>query len=509
MQITLNKIFNAFSKIHISVSFLTFIIAVFITLGFYQISLPGFYYDEVLYANALYGCRSLGVFDSLVIRVGNSCFPVLLMGYMGALKVFLLYPLKFFVNFENIYFIFRGFGLIVSAFSIFFLYHLNKSLNFKNFINFTTLLLFTFNMSFLFGSKYDWGPVTLAIVLKILLLLSFVKIRSKFSTKNILLYLLIGALGIYNKVDFAFIFIPLSVLLLFYNPDIKKLIIKNKALLGSYIFILFTLPLLFGQSILKDLLTSEGLHNLDFAAKFYSFNSVLGGTSVYTILTDNLSFSSFGFFLFIIFTIPFYFLFKKGFYKENEQIILYSAAVYYLILFLLPQSGGVHHFISTFPMLFLTFGLFINKFNLNRYLVGFGLLAYIFVQVNLYFSYQRLIVSKDVFSLWSNGSAELYDYLSINQPDKRILITDWGIANQQIILSRGELKIEEVFRPIRELGSGQNNLKIQNYDKSNSVAVKSFKNDTFVSSVENFDYSYYQNQKIISYQGEPLFIVYY
>jgi hypothetical protein len=515
------KVFHKYYKVLVLI-----IISAFLFLGFYNINFPGFQYDEVLYAPNLFVPCVENSFNTLVIKILNICFPILSMGYIGSLKSYLLYPFVM-LGVANYYAVYRGVAVIIGAVSIYSLFILNKKLNFSVKTNLVVLTLLAFSTSFILGVKYDWGPSSVSILLKTLFLIFIVNtlfnLKKQHFFKNLSLVIFVSLLGIFNKFDFIFFVFAFAIPLVFYKSfmyEVFSLVKKHWAIVGSFtlIFIITATFLLLSlqQKILlfflSDVISKVPLHD-----KFSVFIHVLSGNSVSKVIAGSYVYSGYEvfvltFFVLFLLSILFLFFYQKHTLKSVEKYLLVSSLIYFLFLFLFPKSGGPHHFIASFPVVFVIFGVYLNKVMTHKFinLICVCFLAiYIFHSLSIYIYSTQQFKKGFVYSSWSKASEILYNEVEVNHKNKKVFITDWGVANQIIILSKGSIIPVETFRPISELSLEYKLQEISKTETNNSVAVKYYEQGVFKDAVEAFPFETYQNSKIIYYNKKPVYVLYY
>ena len=489
--------------------------------SFYNIQFPGFYYDEVLYSNSLYGCKVTGLFDTLSFKVFGTCIPVFVMSYIGALKTYLLLLFKYFTGVESPYLLYRGFSILVSCISIFALYKFNSQLKFKSFANFFVLLLFSFNLSFIYGAKYDWAPASISILFKILFLYYSYKISEKSKVKYVILLLTIASLGIFNKFDFLFFLLPYLITLLFdrkFTRIAVGIVVKRYVqILLLLVFISISLFFLFFKEYVLTLFSSNSIPSISIEDKAHNLKDLLLGKSAIDVILNTVIYSRLEGIL-VILTLTFLIIFLFCFHKcgirlsKFEKTFLFGTFLYYVVIFIFPKSGGPQHFITTLPLAFIVLGLFVNKFfsfKLVRYFSVLYLIVYISHNLILWNISQKEFEADNVKIFWSKGIDILYKDFVVPQRNKKVYATDWGIANQLVTFSKNKIVIEEPFRSIRTLGTSVSQKIISSVDTNNSIAIRFYNTNVLPEATNYFPYNNYEHKEVVYYNGRPIYEVFY
>ena len=134
--------------------------AYFVVMAGRWIASPGLQYDEVLFVNAATGEPTNGLFVAKRL-LG---LPVMLMGYIGALKAYLYYPVfqVFGVSPETV----RWPVILVSLATLAFTY-LVARFTFDRLVSALVVLVMSVDPTFMYLTKLDYGPVALMMILKV------------------------------------------------------------------------------------------------------------------------------------------------------------------------------------------------------------------------------------------------------------------------------------------------------------------------------------------------------
>ncbi len=182
----------------------------FIAIGYFVheaaglIDAPGLQYDEVLFVNAATGEATNGLFVAKRI-LG---IPVMLMGYVGALKAYLYYP------------VFRLFGvsaatvrwpvIVVSGLTLCVAYAVAR-FSFGRVVSALLVLVIAVDPAFIYLTTLDYGPVALMLILKLSALL-FALLTVRTGSPRYLWGMTIAcALGLFDKLNFIWFLLALAI----------------------------------------------------------------------------------------------------------------------------------------------------------------------------------------------------------------------------------------------------------------------------------------------------------
>lgn len=168
------------------------------------ITSPGLQYDEVLFVNVATGEPINGLFVAKRI-LG---VPIMLMGYIGALKAYLFYP------------IFKLFGVspatirwpvIVLALLTLGVAYAVARFSFSRWVSSLLVLTMAVDPAFMYMTKLDYGPVALMLFLKLSALLFALLTISTGSPRYLWGMSAACALGLYDKLNFIWFLLALVV----------------------------------------------------------------------------------------------------------------------------------------------------------------------------------------------------------------------------------------------------------------------------------------------------------
>jgi 4-amino-4-deoxy-L-arabinose transferase-like glycosyltransferase len=168
------------------------------------IASPGLQYDELLFVNAATGEPTNGLFVAKRI-LG---IPVMLMGYIGALKAYLYYPVfeLFGVSPATI----RWPVIVLSLVTLGIVYAVAR-FSFGRWVGALLVLVMSVDPAFIFLTKLDYGPVALMMVLKLTALLFALRTVSTGSPRYLWGVSAACALGLFDKLNFIWFILALAV----------------------------------------------------------------------------------------------------------------------------------------------------------------------------------------------------------------------------------------------------------------------------------------------------------
>src|SRR5499426_2947771 len=168
------------------------------------IASPGLEYDELMFVNAATGEPTNGMFvQRRILGV-----PVLIQVYTGALKAYLYYPIFqiFGVSPQTV----RWPVIIVSLLTLALTYRVAR-FSFGRLVSAMVVLVMSVDPTFIYLSKFDYGPVVLMMVLKLTALLFALRAVSTGSSRYLWGMAAACALGVFDKLNFLWFLLALAV----------------------------------------------------------------------------------------------------------------------------------------------------------------------------------------------------------------------------------------------------------------------------------------------------------
>ncbi|GFE60318.1 glycosyltransferase family 39 protein [Geobacter sp. AOG2] len=432
-------------------------LAVFLGVFFFmataQLDMPGLYYDECIFVNAATGGTSGTFIHKVVLGV-----PVMIMGYIGALKSFFYYPVfhYFGVSPQTI----RLPVIMLSSATIVFCFLLGKRL----FGGLGALLLaglVATDPAFIYNVRLDFGPVALMLLFKMAALYFFFEFLATRRTLFAGLLVLALLLGFYDKLNFIWFTSAFLVAAgLLYGKELLAAFPGNRkahvALLA-----LFLACMTFGvfALVVPTLSTPSGIppqsigSKIRYVAKI--FLSTMNGSWPFTAVLDRAEIPR-TFANFLVFPVAAALLASlwsgfgpsaRGENRAEDKAMWFFALVFAIIfaeIVITKQGGGPHHVMMLYPLHYLV--LFAGVRPLRRLLParylalgGMGcLLAYLAgVGAQLYADteYSAAFREKRHFTAaWDPAIYRLSDLLEQAGPDL-VVCADWGVQTQLFSLA--------------------------------------------------------------------------
>lgn len=425
------------------------LITCFIVIYLFGLTTIGPEYDEVLVANAALNCPS-NTFIDFTFWIGDTCYPLMLSSYIGGIMA-LPYRIAFLITGGNVL-SFRLIGVSIFALSLSLIYlSLKKLFNKKIALIVASLLITDFQLWF--NVRFERTTVV-PLLLKSIWLFLFVKLVGK---KRVAYYFLFGiftGLMIWAKLDAVFFFIAIAGGLFFTNTlkatNLFK-IVRNElrlilVFLAGLAIGLFPLFVYFSYSWQHFIFIGRNVAKVDLANDiiskisliFWQFSNFDGIWYVFKVRPDlNLI-------LVISTVILWFFLLKFTFQRKNkiEKFLLTAVVLFWLVFLLFGGLRFSHHRYLIYPLPQLLLAMFLTK--LSKKLQTLFCLAWFFIFIFSYTATLKLSTNGGV-GAFSSNIYHLSNELQLRiVSDERILVGDWGITNQLILINSGDFKIDEI-----------------------------------------------------------------
>jgi hypothetical protein len=450
---------------------------VFCALLFFLQSLPflsyaGLQNDEVLFAAALYRpATATFSFDVLHYNV-----PIMLMGYLGALKTWLYAPIL--LLWAPSSFSIRVPAALIGSLTIWIFFLLLEKLHGRRAAWVGALLLATDSMVLL-TTSFDWGPVAL----QHLLFTSGAYLAVRFHGSGRLLYLYGAAfawgVALWDKALFIWIF---SGLVVVFAPWFRR--VRRRAAAGATLaFCLGALPLL-GFNLLRHRATlhsTSGFTTAELSPKWRILRSTWNGSALFGYLVnedsaerprppanalENTAFRVRGFagerrrngleaaFLVALLLTPALWRTRS---RPVLLISLIAMSIAWIEMAVTKGAGAAaHHTVLLWPLphIFLAVAFAEASGRMRGYgtaLLGIGIAWLISLNLLVTNQYLYQFARNGAAGSWSDAIYPLSDALR-RSGAARIGIADWGMLNSLVVLNEGRLPVEwvaESFRPGR------------------------------------------------------------
>jgi 4-amino-4-deoxy-L-arabinose transferase-like glycosyltransferase len=461
-------------------------LAAYLFFSLYRISLPGLQYDELLFVNGALG-DYIGPFLAWKFRIGTWSVPLMLMGYIGALKSLIYTPV--FLIFGASPASVRVPGILFGLTAILFTIAAVRRMFGTRAAVFAGALLAT-DPSFLFSCRLDWGPVALMMALKAASL--YFLWRWIETGDRVLLVAgssLLG-LGVYDKIIFAWYVAGFAIGLAFcFRRELKRQLTPGTMAVATLAGAAGCLPLIV-YNLRRSMDTFRG-HGLPegpwWDAVYYRYGvfcKTLNGEAIFEVV-NSLKLDEFATLLsgggqgilFRIGSIPLpgsllpalfagstvVLLALWGFRKlASGRLALFfviQLAVILLFICLSAEATGPHHTILVYPVPHIIVACCVSQLiqwtkksdRLPGLIAGsaawLSLVAVLGSQVVINSRYLWSFEAGGGTGSWSDAIYDLVNFAKAH-PEKEFLLMDWGFRNQFRLLGGPGLKMNEAFIPV-------------------------------------------------------------
>lgn len=463
--------------------------AFYLTFSLAYLRLPGLQYDEVLFANAALGDVD-GTFIAWEIRILDRKIPLMLMPYIGALKAWLYAP------------VFRIFGttpasvrapvVIIGLVTVVSSYLLARRMLGERPALMGALLLAS-DPTFIFANRLDWGPVSLSMALKVAALYFLWRWLEEGKTGFLALAAFLMGLGLYDKVVFAWFVAAVALSLPICFRQVLRRLLRPRALAaglaafaaGASPLIAYNLAVPWGSLQDGGMLTFDWRESLPY--RKILFQSTLDGQAIYYFvngvamaddalpaapqpenafetavhrlagllpLNGTCTTAALALALLTLLAI------RLGGRLEHAREVLFTFCLVVIIaapICVTERATGAHHAIMVYPFPHFLVGA--GAAALARAVEagaavkvpGAGKALLLAWAVPLLLA--RAVIDArylDSFRIrggsgaWSDAIYRLAEYGEQNS-DKTFFLMDWGFDTQLLLLSRNQMKKEEVF----------------------------------------------------------------
>jgi hypothetical protein len=396
------------------------------------------------------------------------------MSYSGAIKSN-LYGIYLFISSQGFSVLsWRLTGILIYALALFLFGKVIGKVLPKYSLILVYLMLLS-DVSILFMVRYDWGPVALALSLRLLFIAFWIKgelSEDKPMKWNSLVLGLIVGISIYEKLSSIVLIIPLIYIMLFNKNrrNIKHMMyVSSGFALGSLPLIVINVYTFFSRGLLLSWkhVNSTGSHLSisDFADCVFKYLSLGGGELVKNrisgvgiqIMMNNLEFLLLISLLFISVAL---FLFDRSKSKWNSifWISLLSYLSLCIAIFFLPYpKKGAHHWIIGTPFQYMALSIatvgFLNKtaqplftgMDLKRKLFLAFIFVFLIFRSYSLFNAEKILIEGRSSDEWSPELTRLGEFAAKRQKDALFIAADWGVATQIYCLGDGKTRIYEIF----------------------------------------------------------------
>ena len=140
--------------------------------------------------------------------------------------------------------------------------------------------------------------------------------------------------------------------------------------------------------------------------------------------------------------------------KRRSDLLIIPALILLMLvqIFLIPRPVWVHHWIGIYPLphlavavFFHTLGSVISRERAVKILASMIIVGAVCVNLSLWQGYQQQLLKTGGIGVWTDAIYRLNETLHDDYPSNPICVMDWGISNQLLFLSKGQLHLQEPF----------------------------------------------------------------
>jgi 4-amino-4-deoxy-L-arabinose transferase-like glycosyltransferase len=440
----------------------------FICTGWCLLPYPGLHNDELLFASAQFHLPAAALFEVTILQ---HTIPLMFLTYLGALKAWLYAPVL--ALFEPSYVSVRLPVLLLGGLTVWLVMRLLESMHGRRAAWIGGLLLATDTM-YILTTCFDWGPVALQhflLVAGLLLVLKFAV-----SANPLALFCGFGCfgLGMWDKALFIWMLVGIMVAaVVVFHREVWALMTWRNAGLAAAGFCVGALPLLAYNisSGFGTLRTNSSFVFTDFSTKAWALRSTWNGSSLVGFFVNptqadhpreaqgpaeqfcfkvNSLFGEHrrnrmeGAFLVALLLTP-VLLFTRA--RRPVSFCLITLAVAWFQMAIAKNAGSAaHHIVLLWPIPHLFLAVTFAEASLRLRKIG----GWVLVVAMLYLAAENLFVTNQYFyqlarygpsSHWTDAIYDLSRSVGELKPSK-LVIDDWGLINQLVLLHRGQLHLE-------------------------------------------------------------------
>jgi len=442
---------------------------IFICLACIGLTKVGLYYDELHQAVASFAYK--GMQPVFFNRFEYHGIPLMNMTYSGAIKSNIYGMYMFLFDQEFSVLSWRLMGVLSVGLSLF-LFGVLIGKNLPKYTLTLFYLLFLTDVSILFMVRYDWGPVALALSMRLLFIAFWIKGDSEDrpAKMNSLILGLIAGVSFYEKLSSVVLIIPLIYILLFnkHRRNAKHFIYASSGyMIGCMPLIAINIYTCISQKVLFSMESVKSMSQFsipDFINYFSQYISLGNGSQVKSWISGvttpaiMINFETILMISLLIFLLLMALLdgFKGKFISYN-WISFLSYITLGIVIYLLPQKTWTHHWIigTPFQYIGISFAVFSllsenKKFSptivyMRRKIIL--ALIFLFLAIRSYslFSAEKIFLAGNTSSIWSTEFTRLGEFAAKQPGNALFIAADWGVATQIYCLGNGKTKIFELF----------------------------------------------------------------
>jgi 4-amino-4-deoxy-L-arabinose transferase-like glycosyltransferase len=427
-------------------------LAAYLGISVWALGRMGLYYDEMLFVNAALGRPAGNLFVSLEWHG----VPLMLMPYIGALKAWIYYP------------VFKIFGvtalsvrlpvILMGASAIWFTYEYVRRL-FSPSAGWIAASLLAVDPSFIFHTRWDWGPTALMMLLKSLFLVGVCEWLRTGRAWPCWLALGAAALGVFDKLNFIWVAVAtgLSVLIV-YPRQVREIVRRdrlNAALFLGAVVAMLTTFLIYQQTHLpKNSWISPSQMQARSAEVLRLLRISMGGAGPYffifarEILSASAHVVALGMASLLAVCAAASGL-RSGSNLRSLIFLTLLGMFIFLQLFVTREATGSHHMMMLCPVqLALLAGLTSTAFQTQRrvssILAAVALLAVVITSLRVDLDYLKSPAQSVRNPNWDRGSYALAGFAQQHR-QQRFICVDWGIGTVLLGLTQGKVECRDYW----------------------------------------------------------------
>jgi hypothetical protein len=423
-----------------------------------NLSLPGLYYDEAVFAGLAKDFVTGHVPgqhmpDHEVMTLAGRPFPIFVQTYLGALKCWMLIPA--FQIFGSTFAVLRGSNLFWQLIALLLL-----MLGTRRWLGLGTAViagaLLAFDPTYLFISMLDWGVAVPSFVCRCACFLFAIRWRQMHKLRDAFLVGLFAGFGFFNKADFVIFLIAIAAAALICYWRTLRAAIRGYS--GSVALAALGFAIAAGLMLVRIprmlTLTISGRHPNapgEFGVKLKTMLSMYDGTHFYRLMNVGGVFermydgvagprAAIGIALMLA-LLTFAFVFDKSLADARRIIFLIVSAILITLgVFFLPDAVRIHHAVLVFPLPQLIIGAVIglvwNSGRLQRTIALVAVTLVCLSGLRSIAATQKLIQETGGRGRWSE-SLNQFCRENRNRSDLTIVSLDWGFNEQLMFLTDG------------------------------------------------------------------------
>jgi len=483
--------------------------AVFCLVAGRDILLPGIQDDELLHAPAsiclLKHTEQTPARVLYTVDVFGYHFPVMHTMYLGSLKSYVLAVGFAFMGINVL--ALRMTTILIAALGLFFFIRFAGEC-FGNRVGWWSGLLIASDPSFILCCRSDWGPVSIAFVLRMAGMFYLLRWwRNRRTARPLLICAMLMGLGIYDKANF-FWFIAAVVVSgsLFWvlspdRPSVRKGLVRNAVLVGiagSSPFWFYNIGHHFGT---LRAINQPGAVSQTIIERIAMLSNTLNGTCIaaYMFGSSVKGFAMSRTCLWPVFLCAISVLIVYGFVNARQRrklLALVALALTTIIQILLtPHTIGPHHWLFLYPfphLIVVVAALGIRPCagtKWGRVLPACGYLVLclcLACNISTVYNNGKLMVATGGQWVWNSAIYDLANVLQADYGDRTIQLMDWGSYNPLFFLSLGNLHLAESFWPYLADSEPKEELLNQVRDGKNVFVLRSVSSAVFLSAGRAF-----------------------